>query len=155
MAHQSRSGEFVGFPPVGDGGPEEQEHDSCRQRQAEGRVEPLDMFFGSQSHHQATEMSAMVSALTHVVYGQRFAAAAWDCYPSNMDATCFQHTQTGSPSGLAPSKIGQKRGRAEDVTTHLVQTSSHAHSSSPATSGVYDYFLSKPFFITCQNSKLQ
>lgn len=132
MAHQNRSGEFVGFPPVGDGGPEQQEHDSCRQRQAEDRVESSDMFFGSQSHHQATEMSAMVSALTHVVSGQRF--AAWDCYPSNMDATCFQHTQTGSASGLAPCKIGQKRGRAEDVTAHLVQTSSHAHSSSPATS---------------------
>ncbi|KAK8624033.1 hypothetical protein V6N13_065392 [Hibiscus sabdariffa] len=91
-------------------------------------------------------MSAMVSALTHVVSGQKFGAtAAWGCpSTSNLDSTCFGHTQSGlaaaSASASGPWKIGQKRERQEEIIAlpvepePRVQRLSHAGSSSAATS---------------------
>ncbi|KAK8510654.1 hypothetical protein V6N12_055581 [Hibiscus sabdariffa] len=127
----------------------EQEEDSFGQ--GRGRQQQRDdgggsgMFFGIGSEsHEATEMSAMVSALTHVVSssGQRFGATAWG-YPStstsNLDSsTCFGHTQSGldsaSASGSVPWKIGQKRERQEEMIALPLQRFSHAASSSAATS---------------------
>ncbi|KAL4308619.1 hypothetical protein GQ457_01G029130 [Hibiscus cannabinus] len=140
VAHRRRSGEFIRIPPVEDG---EQEEDCFGQ--GRGRQQQRDdgggsgMFFGIGSgNHEATEMSAMVSALTHVVSSsaQRFPASA---STSNLDSsTCFGHTQSGLAS--APWKIGQKRERQEEMIAlplephPRVQRLSHAASSSAATS---------------------
>ncbi|KAE8659034.1 hypothetical protein F3Y22_tig00116965pilonHSYRG00691 [Hibiscus syriacus] len=142
VAHQRRSGEFIRFPPVEDGGSDhhhqqQQQEDGFRQ---ENRDDEADMIFGPHSH-QATEMSEMVSALTHVVSGQRAPAGAWG-YHSDLDDACFGHTQSGSAagSGSGPWNIGRKRGREEEIMAQLVepepgaQTESHAGSSSAATS---------------------
>ncbi|XVF64329.1 hypothetical protein PTKIN_Ptkin09bG0160300 [Pterospermum kingtungense] len=148
VAHQRESGEYVRFPPVGDGGTEQQqeeeEEDSYSQeirsqlsqfRQPNQPVmmqhrNQAEMFFGSQS--QATEMSAMVSALTHVVSGQR-AAADWG-YGANLAAmvsSTFGPTHSASaasPSGSGSASgsglwIGQKRGREEEGTaTQLIES---------------------------------
>ncbi|XP_039023296.1 ethylene-responsive transcription factor ERF110-like [Hibiscus syriacus] len=142
VAHQRRSGEFIRFPPVegGDSGhhnhQQQEEEDGFRQ---ENRDDEADMFFRQQSH-QASEMSAMVSALTHVVSGQRVPASAWPCgYPTDLD-NCFGHTQSGSAAGSGPWNMGRKRGREEEIMAQLVepepgdQTDSYAGSSSAATS---------------------
>ncbi|XP_039071252.1 ethylene-responsive transcription factor ABR1-like, partial [Hibiscus syriacus] len=147
VAHQRRSGEFIRFPPVEDGGSdqpqqeEEEEEGGFRQGRRRNRDDEADMFFGPQSH-QATEMSAMVSALTNVVSsGQIVPAGAWG-YPSDLDDAWFGHTQSGSAagSGSAPWKTGRKRRREEEIMAQLVepepgaQRGSHADPSSAAIS---------------------
>ncbi|XVE60103.1 hypothetical protein DITRI_Ditri05aG0100300 [Diplodiscus trichospermus] len=117
-------------------------------------------FFGSQS--QATEMSAMVSALTHVVSGQRGAAWGYGANLAGMVSSSFGHTHSASavspapysssasPSGSSSGSgsgpwIGQKRGREVEGTSQLIECvprvqrafadfrGSHADSSSGAT----------------------
>ncbi|XWS15288.1 hypothetical protein CRYUN_Cryun35bG0082800 [Craigia yunnanensis] len=98
------------------------------------------MFFGTQS--QGTEMSAMVSALTHVVSGQRAADWGYGANLAGIVSTSFGHTGSAvSPSALySPSSysspppsgsgsgsgsglwIGQKRGRGEEVTAQLIES---------------------------------
>ncbi|XVF37228.1 hypothetical protein REPUB_Repub19eG0128400 [Reevesia pubescens] len=151
VAHQRGSGEYVMFPPVGDGGTEEQkkqeeeEEDSYSQEiqsqlsQIRELNQPMmqqhrnqaEMLYGSQS--QATETSEMVSGLTHVVSGQR--AADWGGYRANlagMVSSSFAHSvSAASPSSYSSSAaspsgsglwIGQKRGREEEVTAQLIES---------------------------------
>ncbi|KAK8572195.1 hypothetical protein V6N12_028256 [Hibiscus sabdariffa] len=148
VAHQRRSGEFIRLPPVEDGGSEQQQQqqqqDNFRQERQANGDDGADMFFGPQSH-QANEMSVMVSALTHVVSGQKLAAASVCGYSSNLDTTCFGHTQSGSAvdsgSGSGQWKIGQKRGREQEIIAQSsvepeswAQRDSHVDSSSAPTS---------------------
>ncbi|EOY16791.1 Integrase-type DNA-binding superfamily protein, putative [Theobroma cacao] len=171
VAHHRGSGQYVRFPPVGDGGEEQQEDSNTQEIQSQlsqirESNQPMiqhrnntEMFFGPQG--QATEMSAMVSALTHVVSGQR-AAADWG-YGANlagMVTSSFGHSgsaaspssysSSASPSGSGSASgsglwIGQKRGREEEGATQLIESvtrvqrpfgdfrGSHADSSSGAT----------------------
>ncbi|XWS23526.1 hypothetical protein CRYUN_Cryun28dG0022000 [Craigia yunnanensis] len=150
VAHQRRSGEYVRFPPVGDGGTEEQpQQDSYSQEiqyqlsQIRELNQPMmqhrnqaEMFFGTQS--QGTEMSTMVSALTDVVSGQRAADWGYGANLSGMVSSRFGHTgsaastsavyypsysSSASPSGSSSGLwIGQKRGREEEVTAQLIES---------------------------------
>ncbi|KAL4272145.1 hypothetical protein GQ457_13G022560 [Hibiscus cannabinus] len=127
VAHQRRSGEFTRLPPVEDGGSEQEEEESFRQAHGDDGPHP--------QSHQANEMSVMVSALTHVVSGQNLAAT----YPSNSGTTCFGFGHT--PSGSGQWKIGQKRGRGQEIIAQSsvepepwVQRGSHVDSSSAPTS---------------------
>lgn len=113
---------------------QQQQHRTNQQQQAAA----AEMFYGSHHQSQATEMSAMVSALTHVVSGQQ-RAADWGC-GSNL-AAMVSSTHSGSdhnpsaavyspppsssasPSGSGSGiwNIGQKRGREEEGSTTNTQ----------------------------------
>ncbi|XP_022773417.1 ethylene-responsive transcription factor ABR1-like [Durio zibethinus] len=154
VAHQRGSGEYVRFPPVGDGGggTEEQQQDSYSQEiqpqlsQIRELNQPVmqhgnqaEIFFGSQS--QASEMSAIVSALTHVVSGQRATDWGYGANLAGMVSSSFGPTHSGSaaapsavyspsyssssasPSGSGSGLwIGQKRGREEEGTAQLIES---------------------------------
>ncbi|XVF29826.1 hypothetical protein REPUB_Repub16aG0004500 [Reevesia pubescens] len=163
VAHQRGSGDYVRFPPVEDGGTEQHEQEQQEQHSYGQEIQSqlfqirelnqqsmmqqhrndqaqAEMLFGTQS--QGTEMSAMVSALTHVVSGQRAAVRADWGYGANlagMISSSFRHTvSAASPSAVySPSSysssaspsasgsglwIGQKRGREEEVTAQLIES---------------------------------
>ncbi|XP_022766289.1 ethylene-responsive transcription factor ABR1-like [Durio zibethinus] len=170
VAHQRGSGEYVRCPPVEDGGPEEQQQDSYSQEiqsqfsQIQELNQPMmqhrnqaEMYFGSQS--QATEMSAMASALTHVFPGQRAPDWGYGAKLAGMVSSSFgrsgsaaspsSYSSSASPSGSGSSSgsglwIGQKRGREEKDAAQLIESvprvqrafadfrGSHADSSSGA-----------------------
>lgn len=73
---------------------------------------PPTMFSG---YSRPTEMSAMVSALTHVVSGQRsgYASGLSGAVSSSFGQALYSPSGSGSGSG---SWSGQKRGREEDAT---------------------------------------
>ncbi|MBA0566236.1 hypothetical protein Golob_011071 [Gossypium lobatum] len=154
VAHRGGSSGYARFPPAGDaGGADEQQEDysqSSRNRQLnqammQQRNQGV-MFLGSQS--QASEMSTMVSALAHVMSGQR--AGDWG-YGGNVAGEVSSGFGLSGPSADSPSAsglwIGQKRGREDEASAQLVESAaprvqrsfadfrgSHADSSSAATS---------------------
>ncbi|XVF39048.1 hypothetical protein PTKIN_Ptkin01aG0004300 [Pterospermum kingtungense] len=165
VAHQKGSGEYVRFPPVGDGGTtEEQPQQDSYYQEMQSQLSQLnqpmmqhmnqaEMFFGS-TPSQGTEISAMVSALTHVVSsGQRapvdwgyggnlagmvssrfgYTAAAAAASPSPSSAVYSPpYTSSVSPSGSGSGSglwIGQKRGREEQATAQLIESVPRVHRS--------------------------
>ncbi|MBA0623954.1 hypothetical protein Godav_009384 [Gossypium davidsonii] len=154
VAHRGGSSGYARFPPAGDaGGADEQQEyysQSSRNRQVnqammQQRNQGV-MFLGSQS--QASEMSTMVSALAHVMSGQR--AGDWG-YGGNVAGEVSSGFGLSGPSADSPSAsglwIGQKRGREDEASAQLVESAaprvqrsfadfrgSHADSSSAATS---------------------
>ncbi|XVE55127.1 hypothetical protein DITRI_Ditri03aG0135600 [Diplodiscus trichospermus] len=172
VAHQRGSGRL---PPVGDGGTEEQQDSYSQEMQSQlsqirqlnqlmmmqSRNQAAEMFFGTQS--QGTEMSTVVSALTHAASGQRPADWGYGANLAGMVSSSFGHagsaaspstvyspsySSSASPSGSGSGSgfwIGQKRGREEEVNAQLIESvprvprafaefrGSHADSSSGAT----------------------
>ncbi|OMO81384.1 hypothetical protein CCACVL1_12439 [Corchorus capsularis] len=146
VAHQRGSGHYIRFTPAGDGDEQHQhqqeEQESYSQEiqsqsqipmmQQQRRNNQSDMFFGQQS--QATELSAMVSALTNVVSSQRAVSATADWGGgygggAGLVTSSFGHSgsaaspspsynsSSASPSGSGSGSglwIGQKRGREEE-----------------------------------------
>ncbi|KAE8701832.1 Detected protein of unknown function [Hibiscus syriacus] len=107
------------------------------------------MFFGQQG--QSTEMSAMVSALAHVVSGQRVAAdwghGAYIAAGKVSSGFANSSSSADSPSGSGSSSgvwVGQKRGRGDETSAQLIESAPRgvqrtfadfrADTSSPATS---------------------
>lgn len=180
VAHQKESSEYARFPPTGDGGgaDEQQQYYSRSSRNPQVNQAMMQqrnqgvMFLGSQS--RASEMSTMVSVLSHVVSGQR--AGDWG-YGGNVAGEVSSAFGLSGPSPDSPSAsglwIGQKRGRDDETSSELVEsaaprvqrssadfTGPHADSSSAATSGVYIYIpinkyqLSPIFFFFLNSSFL-
>ncbi|KAK8580162.1 hypothetical protein V6N13_143286 [Hibiscus sabdariffa] len=134
VAHQRGSSGYARFTPAGDGGGgEDEQREYSQLSQIQELNQPMmqhrnqaGMFFGQQG--QSTEMSAMVSALSHVVSGQR-AAADWG-YGANIAgkvSSGFAHSSPSadSPSGSGSSSgvwIGQKRGREDETSVQLIES---------------------------------
>ncbi|XP_022750080.1 ethylene-responsive transcription factor ABR1-like [Durio zibethinus] len=172
VAHHRGLGEYVRFPPVGDGGTEEEQQEDSYSQEIQSHLSQIrelnqpmmqyrnqaEMFFGTQS--QGTEMSAIVSTLTHVVSGQRTADWGYGANLAGMVSSSFGHSGSASspsavyspPSGSGSGSrsgsglwIGQKRGREGEVTAQLIESvprvqrafadlrGSHADSSSGVT----------------------
>ncbi|KAE8682293.1 ERF110 protein [Hibiscus syriacus] len=153
VAHQRGSSEYSRFPTAGDGGgPKDEQEEYSQLSQIQQMSHPMmqhrnqaEMFLGQQG--QSTEMSAMVSALAHVVSGQRV-AADWGhgaCMIAGNVSSGFalSSSSADSPSGCGSSSgvwVGQKRGRGDETSAQLIESAprgvqrTFADSSSPATS---------------------
>ncbi|GMI82996.1 hypothetical protein HRI_001968900 [Hibiscus trionum] len=134
VAHRRGSSEYARFAPAGDGGGgEDEQREFSQLSQIQELNQPMmqhrnqaEMFFGQQG--QSTEMSAMVSALSHVVSGQR-GVADWG-YGANTAGKVSSGFAHGSPSADSPSGsgsssglwIGQKRGREDETGVQLIES---------------------------------
>ncbi|KAL6315520.1 hypothetical protein AAG906_000820 [Vitis piasezkii] len=138
VANPRDSGEYVRFPAAG-GGNEDVGPPPPQQSEEPVPVASETMYSG---YSRASEMSAMVSALTHVVSGQRagdygyasgfigaaggvtssFGSGGSGIYTSSSPLSAYSSSSgSGSASGSA-SWVGQKRGRELEAATQYSET---------------------------------
>ncbi|KAL5999925.1 hypothetical protein ACLOJK_034602 [Asimina triloba] len=119
VANRRDSGEFVRFHTDGGGGGNEEEDEAPRTQAMSSAGNVVPMMFGGYS--QTEEMTAMVSALTRVVTGERSMAAgagagAGDMGSNVTAAACLSPSSSYSSTSWSGSGSGSghKRGREEE-----------------------------------------
>ncbi|KAA8546587.1 hypothetical protein F0562_002674 [Nyssa sinensis] len=120
VANPRDSGDYARFPAADtpdEGDPSQHNQSQEQMQQADALMSSAAAASMLTGYSQSREMSAMVSALTHVVSGQRTGAVTSvaggsGIYSSNSPSSAYSSSSTGSWAG-------QKRGREEESVTQF------------------------------------